>query len=129
MRTLIPGLDALEECEGTGRAAQIGDTVVFDVRIYLNRGDEVPLGKSGQRTKLGTRRVIAGIEKALIGMRVGGYMKIRVSPHLAYGKAGVGGVVPGEAVLNISLWSREIQEPGEADPVRGFPGKRPVLRS
>jgi len=110
MRTLILGLDALEEREGTGRAAQIGDTVVFDVRIYLNRGDEVPSGKSAQRTKLGTRRVIAGIDKALVGMRVGGYMKIRVSPHLAYGKAGVEGVVPGEAVLNILLWLREIQE-------------------
>ena len=115
MKTLISGLDVLEEREGAGRAAQIGDTVVFDARIYLNRGDEVPSGNHASRTKLGSRRVIAGIEKALIGMRVGGHMKVRASPHLAYGNKGVEGVIPANAVLNISIWLREIEQPASEE--------------
>lgn len=103
MKTLIPGLDILEEHDGEGRAAESGDTVTFDVRIYLNRGDEVAPGLEAQRVILGKRRVIAGIEKALIGMRAGGCRKVRVSPHLAYGDRGVEGVIPANAVLNISL--------------------------
>jgi len=111
MITLTPGLDVLECKKGTGPIAEVGDTVQFDVRIYLNRGDEVPMNNTTTTTKLGTRRVIAGIERTLIGMQVGGYRKVRVSPHLAYGNSGVKGAIPADAVLNISLWLREIVEP------------------
>ena len=109
MSALIPGLDILEECEGDGHTARAGDTVVFETRIFLNRGDEVPSGTAEQRTRLGSRHLIAGIEKALIGMRPGGFRKVRVSPHLAYGEKGIEGVVPANAVLNISIWLRTIE--------------------
>ena len=109
MRKIMSGLKVLEECKGAGPAARTGDTVVYDIRIHLNRGDEVPSGQPGQRTKLGKRHVIAGIENALIGMRAGGYLKVRVSPHLAYRNKGAEGVIPADAVLIISLWLREIE--------------------
>ena len=38
---------------------------------------------------LGRRQAIAGIEQALMGMKVGGYRKVRISPHLAYRDEGV----------------------------------------
>jgi FKBP-type peptidyl-prolyl cis-trans isomerase len=37
-------------------------------------------------------------------MRVGGYRKVRISPHLAYGAAGVAGKIPANAVLVYELW-------------------------
>jgi hypothetical protein len=33
----------LEEREGEGREAQKGDRVVYNCRLFLNKGDEVPL--------------------------------------------------------------------------------------
>ena len=57
---------------------------------------------------LGKRQAIAGIEKAIVGMRVGGFRKVRVSPHLAYGNRGLPGLVPPDAVLDISIWLRDV---------------------
>ena len=80
----------------------------YDCRIRLNHGDEVPMGPSPHETILGKRRVIAGIERALTGMQAGGFRKVRVSPHLAYGDQGVADSIPPRAVLTISLWLRDI---------------------
>ncbi len=33
---------------------------------------------------LGRREAVPGVEHALLGMKVGGYRKVRISPHLAY---------------------------------------------
>ena len=105
---LTSGLEIMEDREGTGANVVSGDAVRYDVRIFLNRGDEVPMSGETKETILGKRRVIAGVEKSLIGMRVGGYRKVRVSPHLAYGDVGVKDTIPPAAVLVISLWLHEI---------------------
>lgn len=126
---LPSGLKVIEDQAGTGPAAETGDTIVYNCRIFLNRGDEVPInGNLAERgipedrirqeqdqllidhiSVLGKRQVIAGIEKALFGMRAGGFRRIRVSPHLAYRDRGLPGLVPPDAVLNISVWLREIR--------------------
>ena len=59
---------------------------------------------------LGRRQVIAGVEHALMGMRVGGYRKVRVSPHLAYRDKGIPDLIPPDAVLICETWLREIVE-------------------
>lgn len=43
---------------------------------------------------LGSRRVIAGIEHALMDMKVVGYRKFRVSPQLAYRDKGIPDLIP-----------------------------------
>ena len=126
---LPAGLEILEDVEGFGPATVSGDTVVYNVRIFLNRGDEVEIndvspdrGIPDERIRrddgqilidhistLGKRQAIAGIEKALTGMRVGGFRKVRVSPHLAYRDRGIPGLIPPDAVLNVSVWLREIR--------------------
>jgi FKBP-type peptidyl-prolyl cis-trans isomerase 2 len=118
----------VEETEGIGNAAKKGDRVVYNIRIFLNRGDEVPINeeqvkqslptdilrRQGDRvfvdhqTTLGKRRSIAGIERSLIGMKPGGYRKIRLSPHLAYGEKGIPDLIPANAVLVIEIWLREL---------------------
>ena len=126
---LPSGLKIIENQEGSGPVAESGHTVVYNVRIFLNQGDEVPIneaiaerGISDDRIRrendqilldhistLGKRQVIAGIEKALMGMRAGGFRKIRVGPHLAYRDRGLPGLIPPDAVLNISVWLREVR--------------------
>jgi FKBP-type peptidyl-prolyl cis-trans isomerase len=125
---LASGLDILEDHEGVGRAAQRGDEVTYNVRIFLNRGDEVLLNEAqaqsglpaarlrqdgdriliDHRIRLGRRRAIAGIDKALVGMKPGGHRRIRVGAHLAYRERGLPGLVPPNAVLDIDIWLRDL---------------------
>ena len=56
--------------------------------------------------------LVAGVEAALIGMREGGYRKVRISPHLAYRASGVQGKVPPNAVLVYELWLTTIEKRG-----------------
>lgn len=126
---LPSGLRVLEDQEGSGPATETGHTIVYNCRIFLNQGDEVRINDNREErgipedrirredghtfidhiSVLGKRQVIAGIEKALIGMRVGGFRKIRVSPHLAYRDRGLPEMIPPNAVLNISVWLRDIR--------------------
>lgn len=57
---------------------------------------------------LGKRRAIAGVEYALIGMKPGGYRKVRLSPHLAYRDEGLTDLIPPNAILKVELWLRQI---------------------
>ncbi len=126
----LSGLKLLVEREGDGPPAKQGDRVVYNTRLFLNRGDEIPLNDlqapqvPRERVRveggaklidhimlLGRREAIAGVEKALMGMRVGGYRKVRVSPHLAFRDTGIPDLVPPEAVLICEIWLREIIEP------------------
>ena len=123
----LSGLKLLEEREGEGTPATKGDHVLFHMRLFLNKGDEVPLnerqaehlpkemvqvvdGKTliDRTIKLGRREAIAGVEHALMGMKVGGYRKVRISPHLAYCDKGIPDLIPPEAVLIVDLWLRGI---------------------
>lgn len=123
----LSGLKLLAEREGEGKSAQRGDRVVYNTRIFLNRGEEVPLNEIQARHLpaklvrvaeettfidhtiiLGRRQAMAGVEHALLGMKVGGYRKVRVSPHLAYHDKGIPDLIPPDAVLICEIWLREI---------------------
>ena len=125
----LSGLTLLEEREGDGRVVQIDDRVVYNVRLYLNKGDEVLLNEKqveyvpkekiriqdgvtliDRTVTLGRREVMAGIEHALIGMKVGGYRKVRISPHLAYRDKGLPELIPPHAVLVAEIWLRAVLE-------------------
>jgi FKBP-type peptidyl-prolyl cis-trans isomerase len=123
----LSGLKLLEEREGEGTPANKGDRIVYNTRIFLNQGDEVSLNakqaehlpKEMVRVEggvtfidhslvLGRRQAIAGVEHALMGMKAGGYRKVRVSPHLAYRDKGIQDLIPPDAVLICEIWLRDI---------------------
>jgi FKBP-type peptidyl-prolyl cis-trans isomerase len=125
----MSGLKLLDEREGTGAPAKKGDHVVYNTRMFLNQGDEVPLNdiQAKQLPKemvrvedgitlidhtivLGRRQAIAGVEHTLMGMKVGGYRKVRISPHLAYRDKGVPELIPSHAVLIAEIWLRAIAQ-------------------
>ena len=64
-------------------------------------------------TRLGSRQAVAGVEHALLGMKVGGYRRVRISPHLAYRDKGVPGFIPADAVLVVEVWLRTIVGEGK----------------
>lgn len=121
------GIKLLEEREGLGNPASKGDRVVYNLKMFLNQGDEVPLNERqaehlpanmirtvagdlfvDHRITLGSREAFAGVEHALIGMKKDGYRKVRVSPHLAFRDKGLPGLVPANAVLVVELWLRNV---------------------
>lgn len=125
----LSGLTLLDEREGDGCVAQIDDRVVYNVRLYLNKGDAVLLNEKqadyvpkekiriqdgvtliDRTVTLGRREVMAGVEQALIGMTVGGYRKVRISPHLAYRDKGLPELIPPHAVLVAEIWLRAVLE-------------------
>jgi FKBP-type peptidyl-prolyl cis-trans isomerase (trigger factor) len=123
----LSGIKLLEEREGEGRPTQKGDRVVYNMRLFLNKGDEVPLNAKQAKhlpkemirveegvkfidhtTVLGSRQSMAGVEHALMGMKVGGYRKVRISPHLAYREKGLPDLIPPDALLICEIWLRHI---------------------
>lgn len=97
---VISGLKIEEVSVGAGPAAEPGATVTIEWRGWLNRGDE--FGSGSESFRIGQRRLIPGLERGVIGMRVGGVRKLRVSPHLGYRNQEVPGVPP-NAVLNFEI--------------------------
>lgn len=123
----MSGLKLLDEREGTGVPAEKGDRVRFNMKLFLNRGDEVLLNETEAKhlpkemiqvvdgatlidrtIALGRREAMAGVEHGLMGMKIGGYRKVRVSSHLAYRDKGIPDLIPPDAVLIVELWLREI---------------------
>jgi len=124
----ISGLKLLEEREGVGTPAKKGDRVMFNMKLFLNKGDEIPLNETQAKylpkemirvvegmtfidrtIVLGRREAIARVEHALMGMKVCGYRKVRVSPHLAYRDKGIPDLIPSDAVLIVELWLRAVK--------------------
>jgi FKBP-type peptidyl-prolyl cis-trans isomerase len=52
---------------------------------------------------LGAGRVIAGWDKGIVGMKVGGKRRLLIPSHMAYGKRGAGGVIPPDAALDFEV--------------------------
>ena len=102
------GLRLLEETEGTGKAAAKGDTVQFESQAWLSGGD-LAQDRIFMSVHLGKREVIAGVEYSLIGMKPGGYRKVKISPHLAYRDVGVPDKVPPNAVMIYELWMKTVR--------------------
>src|SRR5712691_11350550 len=112
------GVKVVAETEGTGARAEKGDAVAFECAACLNKGSVIH-ARRAQNVVLGSRRFIAGVEAALVGMREGGYRKVRISPHLAYRATGVESKVPPNAVLIYELWLKSVQKRGLTTKSRG----------
>ncbi|MCL4295055.1 MAG: FKBP-type peptidyl-prolyl cis-trans isomerase [Anaerolineae bacterium] len=83
---------------GSGPTAERGQTVTIRYTSFLNHGDKFQENVTCT-FRVGSREVIAGLAYGVEGMRVGGLRRVRVSPHLGYGTAGVPGLIPANAVL------------------------------
>lgn len=108
---MVSGIKIISEVEGAGARVHKGDVVCFECATFLNKGTVVH-PRRRQQVLLGSRRLIAGVEASLVGMREGGYRKVRISPHLAYREAGVDGKVPPNAVLVCELWLTSVKRRG-----------------
>ena len=124
-----PGIKLIEEREGSGMLAEKGCHATYNLRAYLSKGDEVLINRRDIAVSwptemftsddkgdlinfvcvIGKREAFAAVEYALIGMKEGGYRKVKAKPHLAYREAGVPGLVPKNAMLTFEIWLRKLR--------------------
>jgi peptidylprolyl isomerase len=100
-----PGDLVIEDLEvGDGSDATEGSTVaVHYVGVAWSDGNE--FDSSWGRAEhfefpLGAGHVIAGWDRGVAGMKVGGRRRLTIPPHLGYGSRGAGGVIgPDETLI------------------------------
>jgi hypothetical protein len=127
------GIRLIKETIGHGPVAEKGDHLIYNLRVYLNRGEEVPINDLNENagenlkkcddtnltiedgykfinfnTRLGQHGATEGVEYSLYGMREGGYRKVKVSPNLAYRMKEISGRVPPNAAIIFEIWLRKI---------------------
>jgi FKBP-type peptidyl-prolyl cis-trans isomerase len=112
------GIETRELLVGEGQVASRRSIATIRYEGKLGRGDR--FGGGEETIDLGRRDVIAGLRYGIEGMRVGGRRWIKEGPHLAYGEAGVPGLIPPNAVL---IFEVELLELRPTNPDR----KRPVV--
>ena len=87
--------------DGTGREAKKGDVVEVHYTGWLTDGKKFDssVGRGPFSFDLGAGQVIAGWDRGVAGMKVGGKRKLTVPPELGYGSRGFPGVIPPQATL------------------------------
>lgn len=123
----------LDEKIGHGLVAQQGNQLKYNLRVYLENNDEFPINDLNEdvrknirkyhpdiltrtngydfinfHTRLGKNDALTGVRYSLYGMKEGGYRKVRVSPHFAYGKKGIPGRIPPYSILTFEIWLRKV---------------------
>ncbi|MEU3208760.1 FKBP-type peptidyl-prolyl cis-trans isomerase [Streptomyces cyaneofuscatus] len=90
--------------EGDGPVAKAGDQVkVHYVGVAFSTGEEFDASWNRGTPlafNLGAGQVIAGWDKGVQGMKVGGRRQLTIPAHLAYGDRGAGSAIaPGETLI------------------------------
>ncbi len=102
-------LQMTDMTEGTGAMALAGKTVsvhytgwLFDAAAPETKGRKFDSSRDRGEPfsfPLGAGRVIAGWDRGVAGMRVGGQRRLTIPPEFGYGARGAGGVIPPNATL------------------------------
>ena len=98
--------------EGAGDGAAKGQSISVDYTGKLTDGkvfdSSIPRGQPFTLV-LGGGQVIPGWEMGLLGMKVGEHRRLTIPPALAYGKNGIGGVIPPNATLIFDVEMKSIK--------------------
>jgi FKBP-type peptidyl-prolyl cis-trans isomerase len=98
--------------DGRGDPARNADTLVVHYTGTLADGKKFDSSRDRGdpfELTLGQRRVIAGWEEGLVGMKVGETRRLTIPPELGYGARGAGGVIPPNATLIFEVELLEVK--------------------
>ena len=109
------GIRLLEDRPGDGEAIERGRVYRLRLNLWLNNGDplrwDAPCGFIDRARleddgatlvtdlRIDRESLFAGLFQGIEGMRIGGRRKLKISPHLAYGEAGLPARVPRNAAI------------------------------
>lgn len=106
MTTTGSGLQYEDLVEGTGAAAQAGNSVEVHYTGWLKDGQKFDSSHDRKRPfafSLGAGQVIKGWDEGVVGMKVGGKRKLVIPAALGYGARGAAGVIPPNAELTFEV--------------------------
>ncbi|NSL55456.1 FKBP-type peptidyl-prolyl cis-trans isomerase [Uliginosibacterium sp. IMCC34675] len=110
--TTASGLTYDDSILGTGAEAKAGKYVSVHYTGWLTTGEKFDSSKDRGDPfsfPLGGRRVIAGWDEGVQGMKVGGTRKLLIPAELGYGARGAGGVIPPNATLVFEVELLDVQ--------------------
>jgi peptidylprolyl isomerase len=99
---------------GTGRTLQTGDVVAVDYTGFLENGTKFDSSldrPNPTRFTWGVGEMLAGFDKGLVGMKVGGRRVLVVPPELGFGVTGRRGFVPPNETLTFDVTLVEAAAP------------------
>ena len=91
---------------GTGVEATVGNRVTVDYEGRLENGS---VFDDGMDVEFDLSGVIPGFRDGIVGMKVGGRREIVIPPDLAYGEAGIQGVIPSCETLTFDVTLLAVQ--------------------
>ena len=97
---------------GKGAVADEGQITVVHYTGWLTNGQKFDSSvdrKEPFEVAAGVGQVIKGWDVALLRMRVGDKVKVTIPPEMAYGAAGAGGIIPGNATLVFEMELLEVK--------------------
>lgn len=114
------GVKLIEEEVGKGNPVERQKNYLVAIRITLNRGEVVQYpekclnyyyedfkvledGYFQHKVRIDRENLFPGLFYAVQGMKIGGYRKVEITPHLAYGKKGIPEIIPPDAKLTVEL--------------------------
>lgn len=94
-------LQIKDQVVGTGSEAVAGHkvSVNYTGRLLTGKQFDTSIGRGPFVFKLGAGQVIQGWDQGVAGMKVGGKRQLVIPPHMGYGAAGAGGIIPPNATL------------------------------
>jgi peptidylprolyl isomerase len=98
-KTTPSGVRYLDIVEGTGPAAQRGDSLEVEYTGTLQDGSEFDYSRHPKVFRLGDPNFLAGWNEGLTGVKEGGKRKLWVPPALGYGAQGKKPKIPPNAEL------------------------------
>jgi FKBP-type peptidyl-prolyl cis-trans isomerase len=107
------GLEIEDLVVGGGATAEVGDTVSVHYTGTLRDGTK--FDSSYDRGEpfsftIGKGSVIAGWEKGIVGMKVGGKRKLTIPPELGYGEKDMGKIPPNSTLI-FEIELLDVQKP------------------
>ncbi len=101
-------LQIIDSVVGTGTTAVAGSNITVHYTGWLYSATaanfkgapfDTSIGKAPFTFRLGVGQVIAGWDQGVVGMRVGGKRTLLMPSALAYGAAGISGLIPPNTAL------------------------------
>ena len=128
--TTASGIVVTDLVEPDGDGVVEGQDVVVHYRASLGTGVEFDSSyDQGAPIEFiaGVGQVPAGFDEGVLGMRLGGQREVIVPPELAFGQAGIPGLVPPDAAITfyLELMSMGPPPPPPAVPLSTAPGVQP----
>jgi len=110
--TLESGLQYQELMLGQGPPAERGQTVTVDYVGFLSDGTVFDSSRKRgvpMNFELGAAPLV-GWNEGILGMQAGGERRLSLPPELAYGSAGVEGIIPPDETLVFDISLLKIEE-------------------